>query len=550
MLAYLAPLLRDAVCALDPTFVGEVPFEQPKFAEHGDIATPVALGLAKTLKLPPRAIAEKIVAGLTLDPLFCTCSIAGPGFINFRFTSVFFTSELSRFLRLGDAVGRAPSTGIKANVEYVSANPTGLLHLGHGRQAALGDTIANLMEWAGYTVDREYYFNNAGRQMRQLADSIYARYCQSLGDDAALPEDGYVGEYVKQIAADFRKEHGDGMRGADKLIFQKFGEQWCFTKIQATLARMNVVHGVFFNEDTLYSDGLIDDVVAQLRAKDLAYDKDGATWFKLTEFGLEDRVIIKSTGEPTYRLPDIAYHREKMRRGYDLIVDIFGTDHQVTIPDVLAGLRALGYDSDKVKVFIHGWVNLVENGQIVKMSKRTGTAYMLDDLLDEFGTDVVRFFLVMRGAGAPLDFDLDLARDQSEKNPVFYLQYGHARINSILRLAEQEGVAMPALDSVDVTMLTSAPEQNLIKILLRFPEEVRTAALHFEAHALCEYLKLVAGEFHRFYHECRVLGVEENISRARLALCIATVRVLKNGLTILGISAPERMDKAVAENAE
>lgn len=545
MYTYLSPLVTAAVRIIDPEYSGEVLFEQPKFADHGDIATPVALGLAKALKLPPRKIAEQIVAALTLDPAMCTCAIAGPGFINFRFTSQFFTSQIAEFLRKGETVGKAAPTGIKANIEFVSANPTGLLHLGHGRQAALGDTIANLMEWAGYSVDREYYFNNAGRQMRQLAESIYVRYLQELGESIEMPEDGYNGTYVAQIARDLRTQQGDGLRDADKLVFQKFGEQWCFDRIVKTLDRMHVKHDIFFNEDTLYADGKIDEVVKALRDKDLAYDKDGAVWFKLTAFGLEDRVIVKSTGEPTYRLPDIAYHREKLRRGYDIVVDIFGTDHQVTIPDVLAGIRALGYDSDKVKVFIHGWVNLVENGTIVKMSKRTGTAYMLDDLLDEFGPDVVRFFLVMRSASGPLDFDLDLARDQSEKNPVFYLQYGHARISSILRLAAQEGVKLPDVNTVDTTSLTSAPEQNLIKILLRFPDEVRISAKQFEAHRICEYLKDVSAEFHRFYHECRVLGVEEHVTQARLALCIATVRVLKNGLTLLGISAPERMEKGV-----
>jgi arginyl-tRNA synthetase len=544
MREYLAPLVLSAVRAMDPSFEGAVVFEAPRMEEHGDLATPVALGLAKSLKQQPRKIAEAIVATIELDPLYCSCSIAGPGFINFRFTASFFTASLRELLRAGEDIGRHADNGVNANVEYVSANPTGLLHLGHGRQAAIGDTAANLLQWSGYHVDREYYFNNAGRQMRQLAESIFVRYRQALGDDVAMPEDGYNGEYVKEIGAEIVAMHGAGLRDTeDRAYFQKYGEQWCFARIKATLERMHVHHDVYFNEDTLYADGKIDDVIAEFRRQGIAYDKDGAVFMKLSDFGLEDRVIVKSTGEPTYRLPDIAYHREKFRRGYDLIVDIFGSDHQVTIPDVLAGVRALGFDSGKVKVFIHGWVNLIENGESVKMSKRTGKAYLLDDLIDEFGADVVRFFLVMRSASAPLDFDLDLARDHSEKNPVFYLQYGYARIAGLLRVAEREGVQIPDPSTIDVALLAAPEEQRLIRTLLQFPGTVKHAALAYEPHVIPEYLKGVASDFHKFYHDHRVIGVDAPLMLARLALCICTLRVLRNGLKILGISAPERMEK-------
>ncbi|HZV11692.1 MAG TPA: arginine--tRNA ligase, partial [Candidatus Kapabacteria bacterium] len=420
MREYLEPIVAAAVRRVHPEFSGTVPFEQPKMEAHGDIATPVAMNLAKQRKQPPRKIAEEIVKNILLDPALCSCEIAGAGFINFRFTPKFFVKKFAEFLQTGENIGKRQKTNRTVNIEFVSANPTGLLHLGHARQAALGDTVANLLDWDGWDVTREYYFNNAGRQMRQLAESIYARYRQALGDDYAMPEDGYQGEYIKEIAEEIKKEKGAALRETeDKIFFQKYGEKWCFSKITASLDRMGVKHDIFFNEDTLYTDGKIEEVINELRAKGLAYDKEGAVWFKLSDFDLEDRVIVKSTGEPTYRLPDIAYHREKLRRGYDLVLDIFGSDHQVTIPDVLAGVRALGYDSSKVKVLIHGWVNLIENGEMVKMSKRTGKSYTLDDLLDEFGSDVVRFFLIMRSASSPLDFDLNLARDQSEKNPVF-----------------------------------------------------------------------------------------------------------------------------------
>jgi arginyl-tRNA synthetase len=541
---YLEPILAAAVRQAHSEFSGKVPFEQPKMEAHGDIATPVAMNLAKQLKQPPRKIAEGIVKNIALDPELCSCEIAGAGFINFRFTPKFFVQKLAEFLQAGENIGKRQKTNRKVNIEFVSANPTGLLHLGHARQAALGDTVANLLDWDGWDVTREYYFNNAGRQMRQLAESIYARYRQTLGDDYPMPEDGYQGEYIKEIAEEIKKEKGATLRDTeDKLFFQKYGEKWCFTRITTSLDNMGVKHDIFFNEDTLYTDGKIEEVIKELRDKGLAYDKEGAVWFKLSDFGLEDRVIVKSTGEPTYRLPDIAYHREKLRRGYDMVLDIFGSDHQVTIPDVLAGVRALGYDSDKVKVLIHGWVNLIENGEMVKMSKRTGKSYTLDDLLEEFGADVVRFFLIMRTASSPLDFDLNLARDQSEKNPVYYLQYGHARIASILRFAEQEGIDPKKHDKADLTLLSSEEEQKLIKILLAFPEEVEKSAEYYEPHRLCEYLKNVAGEYHKFYHDHRVVGVDQPLMYARLALCIATLRVLKNGLTILGISAPDRMSK-------
>ncbi|MGA2296859.1 MAG: arginine--tRNA ligase, partial [FCB group bacterium] len=416
--------------------------------------------------------------------------------------------------------------------------------LGHGRNACIGDTIANLMEWNAYDVTREYYFNNAGNQMNILAKSIYARYMQLLGkEDFPFPEDGYHGDYVKEIANSIIEHFKDNFHSGtedDLIQIRKIGENWCFDKIKNTLVRMGIHQDVYYNEDSLYTDGKIAKLIQDFKDKELAYEKEGALWLALTKLGLsDDRVIVKSSGEPTYRLPDIAYHREKFERGFDLLIDIFGSDHIATVPDVLAGVKALGYDSDKVKVLIHQFVTLTENGIQIKMSKRTGKNYTLDDLLDEVGKDVVRFFLLMRGISTHLEFDLALAREQSEKNPVFYLQYAHARICSIFDNAKEKGIIQN--HDVDFTLLNQKSEISLIKALINFPNIVEFAAVRYEPQILADYLRELAASFHIFYHECRIIGVEEKLMQARLKLAEVTRIAVKNGLTILGISAPERM---------
>ncbi|MFA7627555.1 MAG: arginine--tRNA ligase, partial [Candidatus Kapaibacterium sp.] len=505
--------------------------EVPKNPKHGDISVNVAMQLARPLDKSPVEIAQKILSNFEHNvDIIEKVAIAGPGFINLTFNPHFVSSCLKNILDDSENFGRQDiGKGKRVNVEYVSANPTGLLHLGHGRNAVIGDTVANLYEWLGYEVTREYYFNNAGNQMNNLAKSIYARYRQMNDPEFPFPEDGYHGDYIKIIAEDIFKKYPSNIPGSDAEVLEicrKSGEEWCFNKIINTLNRMKINQDVFFNEDSLYSDGLIDDVINEFKNLGLAYEKDGAWWLKFTELGLEsDRVIVKSSGEPTYRLPDIAYHREKFRRGYDLLIDVFGADHIATVPDVLAGVKALGYDPDAVKVLIHQFVSLTENGQQVKMSKRTGKSYTLDDLLEEVGEDVVRFFLLMRGIGTHLEFDLSLAREQSDKNPVFYLQYAHARICSLLDKApELQGI------ETELTLLTANEELTLIKKLLLFPESIKVAANKFEPQILAEYLRDTASLFHVFYHNCRIIGVDERLGAARLLLAKAAGMVIESGL--------------------
>ncbi|MEX0602976.1 MAG: arginine--tRNA ligase, partial [Bacteroidota bacterium] len=420
MKQYLHDCVGEALLSLGFTGSVEVSFERPKIEAHGDCTTNVAMVLAKTAGKNPRALAQEIVKALNTDPsLVAAVEIAGPGFINFRMTPGFYTRGLAVILGEGERFGRSASGGgKKTQVEFVSANPTGPLSVGHGRQAAIGDTIANLLEWTGHEVTREYYYNNAGRQMRMLAESTFGRYRQLFDPSAPFPEDGYQGEYIRDIASALKSRHADSlltMEEASALaVCKDAAEQNLFEAIKQVLKRIGVEFDVFFNEDSLYTGGAIDEVVAAFREKGLAYDKEGAVWLKATELGLDqDRVIVKSTGEPTYRLPDIAYHREKFRRGFDLIVDIFGADHIATIPDVLAGVRALGYDTDRVKVVIHQFVTLMRDGQQVKMSKRSANFVTLDELMDEVGPDVVRFFFLMRANSSHLEFDLNLAKEQS-----------------------------------------------------------------------------------------------------------------------------------------
>ncbi|GBD07142.1 Arginine--tRNA ligase [bacterium HR21] len=543
---YLEVPLRRALDAIGaPEVTPE--FEVPRVPEHGDIATPVALHLARPLRRPPRQIAEELVRHLELSPEDVRAEIAGPGFINFHFTADFFTRLLRRIADLGDAFGRLSlGAGKRANVEYVSANPTGPLHLGHGRNAALGDTIATLLEWLGYEVTREYYFNNAGTQMALLGQSVYARYRQLLGDASyPFPENGYHGDYIWEIARQILQQYGDSLREETPealALCRREAEAWCFARIRHTLERMGIRHDLYFNEDSLYRDGKVQAVLNALRERGLLYERDGALWIALSRFGRQDRVLVKSTGEGTYRLPDIAYHRDKLERGYDLIVDVLGADHITTIEDVITAVGALGYDTSRIKVVLHQFVTLTEGGQQVKMSKRSGKSYTLDELLDELGPDVVRFFFLMRAPSTHLEFELELARQQTEANPVFYLQYAHARICSIFRHAERQGIVPK--ESAEVSCLTLPPEQALIKLLVRFPERIRKAAQLYEPQLLVEYLREVAQAFHTFYHECRIVGAETPAQmHARFVLARVTQRVLRNGLRILGVSAPERMER-------
>ncbi len=543
MKQYLAESIRQALHAagIENQFQ-EISLEKPKQTEHGDLSTNIAMLLAKSEKKNPREIANAIVKNLPLDErMIESVELAGPGFINFRFARQYLYDMLANILTLGESYGRADEhAGKSVNVEWVSANPTGPLHAGHGRQVCLGETLCCLLEWTGWNVTREYYFNNAGSQMNNLALSVRARYWEVLGQSFSQEDIQYVGDYIKEIAQEILSEFGNEKHDADLEFFRKRGEEWCFNRIKQTLDRLHVHHDVYFNEDSLYKEGKIDVVLKELRSRGLAYESEGAIWLKTTAFGTDkDRVIVKSTGEPTYRLPDIAYHCDKIRRGYDRIIDIFGADHIATIPDVINGVKAIGLPADHIDVVIHQMVSFVNEGEAVKMSKRSGNVYYLEDLIDDVGADAVRYFFVMRSANAHLEFDLSLAQEKSEKNPVYYLQYAHARIASILRFAEEEGASSE--DAHQLELLTHDSEITLIKTVLDFPETVSFCARTYETQHLCTYLHSVATAFHKFYHDCRVVTDEVKLTTARLFLCHAARQVLANGLAILGITAPERM---------
>jgi arginyl-tRNA synthetase len=541
---YLKAKIEGALSKIGVINGTQLNLEKPKIEQFGDFATNIAMLIAKKVGKNPREIAKDIVANLEIEPEFVEkVEIAGPGFINFKLSPSFYIKRIEEILKQGENFGKLKlGEGKKANVEFVSANPTGPLTVGHGRNAVLGDTIANILEWVGYDVTREYYFNNAGRQMKILADSVRLRYLELLGEKIDYPEDYYQGDYIKDIAKMLIDEYGDKLKdGADLKIFKEKAEKVIFDDIKKTLKRLGIEFDVYYNEDWLY-EKKIWEVVEELEKKGYVYEEDGAKWFKLTALGGgQDKVLVKSTGEPTYRLPDIAYHIEKFKRGFDLIVDVFGADHIAEYPDVLKALEVLGYDVSKVKVLIYQFVTIVKDGEVVKMSTRKANYITLDELIDEVGADVVRFFFLNRSRDAHLNFDLNLAKKQSEENPVYYLQYAHARIASILRYASEMGVEIGDIEKVDLNLLKEEEEIKLAKLLSEFPDAIESAYYSFEPLKLINYLNEVAEAFHHFYHKHRVVGSDPGLTKARLALCLATKIVLANGFKILGISAPERM---------
>ncbi len=515
--------------------------EPPKNLSFGDFSCNVALILAKEVKKNPIQLAQTINDNLVLNPKWISSTnVTPPGFINFFVSLEFYQSFLSTILSQGNNFGKSSfEISNTANVEFVSANPTGPLTVGHGRQAVLGDTIANILEWHEYDVTREYYYNDAGRQMRMLSDSVSARYFQEIDPAVEFPEEGYKGEYIQEIAKNILHSHGKNLK-ADNPVFRKEAEESIFQNIKQTLLSLGIQHDSFVNEKSFYESGAIEKTLEDLNTLNLIYEKDGATWFKATDCGkTQDRVYIKNTGEPTYRLPDTAYHRNKFERNYNLIIDIFGADHVDTFPDVLAALEALDYDLSYMKVCIHQFVTLIRSGEKVKMSTRKAEFITLQELIDQLGLDVVRYFFIMRSMNSHLNFDLDLATDQSEKNPVFYLQYAHARICNVLRYAEKSGYVLK--DTFDAKLLDNPSEIGLIKSLHQFPEMMLNVLESLEPQTIATYLQSLAGKYHKFYADCRVVSEDKALTNSRLNLICSVKLVLANGLKILGISAPERM---------
>ena len=505
----------------------------------GDYSSNIALKLAKILKKAPIEIAENIAIHPNASENVFTLSASQPGFVNFHISNDYYLKILKQIINESENFGKKKKLNKSANVEFVSSNPTGPLTVGHGRQAILGDMVSNILTWNGYDVTREYYYNDAGKQMRVLAESCYAKYAKQVGRDVEMPENGYVGTYLDEIAEKIVNEHGKDLE-SDNPIFRDFTEKEIFANIENTLENLGIKFDVFTKEGTFYKNGAIDNVLKILKEKNLSYEKDGAVWFKTSSLNKEeDKVLVKSSGEPTYRLPDIAYHADKVDRGFDLIVDIFGADHIDTYPDVILGLKCMDKKTEHIKVVIHQFVTIKKGGEIVKMSTRKANFITLDELKDELSSDIIRYFFIMRGANSHLDFDLDLAKDESEKNPVYYLQYANARISNLLKRYDKE---ISTDSKIDYSLLKEKDEIALVKLLSEFPVKMEDVLHSLEPRKIATYLEEVAAAYHKFYGNHKVINPQNtHLSSARKKLCEATKIILTNGLSILGISAPERM---------
>ncbi len=558
--------IRDALTAAIEALgqsADEIRLERPRDPTHGDLSTNVAMMLAGRLRRSPRQVAEEIAAGLDLTAAGVeSVEVAGPGFLNFRLSSGAVASVLDDILREDEEFGRsATGEGRPVMVEFVSANPTGPLHLGHGRQAALGDAVASLLEWTGWQVHREYYYNDAGRQMDLLALSVRARYRQYLGHHEALPQDGYRGGYVSEVAQELAAQVGDRYLEDDSTealdAIRHFAVDVLRAEQDRDLSDFRVHFDEYFLESTLYEDGLVDETVQQLRATGLVYEKDGATWLRTTEFGdQKDRVMIRGSGQPTYFLPDVAYHKNKWDRGFQRVINVQGSDHHGTVARVRSGLRALGLPEGFPEYVLHQMVRVERDGQEVKFSKRAGSGVTMRELYEEVGVDVARYFFQMRKPDAQLLFDLDMALDQSDKNPVYKVQYAHARMCSIFAKASVEAESLDA-GPLDVAVLGAELERDLLKRLGEFPSTVERAATGASPHVLCDYLEQTAGAANAWYHsgnptrspELAVLVDDPDLRTARLCLARAVQIVLRNGLTVLGITAPQRMVRSAPETA-
>ncbi len=522
--------------------LNDVVIEIPKDKSHGDYSTNLAMQLTRTLKRNPRMIADELLNALDYESAAIeNCEIAGPGFLNFKIKNTSLAQVITKVLTEGDAYGHNDSGNHeKVNVEYVSANPTGDLHLGHARGAAWGDSITRLMKASGYDVTREYYVNDAGNQIINLGKSLQARYREYLGLPFVLPEDGYHGPDVKNIAIELAKEYKEkyAEETAENLkFFKEKGIEFELAKIKRDLDYFRVHFDVWSSEQKIRDDGKVEIALDVLAEKGLTYESEGALWFKTTEFGDDkDRVLRKTDGSYTYLVPDIAYHKDKLDRGFDLLVDLLGADHHGYIPRLKASIQALGNNPDKLQVDIIQMVRLVENGEEVKMSKRLGNAVTIRELCDEVGVDAVRYFFVQRAVDTHFDFDLALARKQSNDNPVYYAQYAHARICSILRQAPD------FKEATNYELLTHEKEISLMKYINEFTNVVSDAARTRAPHKVCNYIQKLAQHFHSFYNACKVIDPEnEELSAQRLALLKATRITLKNALYLIGVDAIEKM---------
>ena len=513
-----------------------------KNEEFGDLSTNIAMLLTKPINKKPIDIADEIKFNLlkNINDNIDSITVTAPGFINFKIKYDFYQNKIKQVISDGHNFGKPNQKNVKtANIEFVSANPTGPLTVGHGRNAVIGDSVSNILEWHGYKVTREYYYNNAGKQMRMLHKSVSSRYFELINKPSPFPENGYQGEYIIDIAKIILDKYGDKLEKEDSKFLLE-AEKNIFKQIENSLLRLGIKFDVYSNEKSFYDSGAIKKLLKELKQKDLIYEKDGATWFRATSLnGKQDKVYIKSSGEPTYRLPDTAYHRDKIQRGFDLIVDVFGADHTDTYPDILSALKSLDLNTNHIKILIYQFVTLIKNKKKVKMSTRKADFITLDDLIDELGIDIVRYFFIMRSMNSHLDFDLDLAKDQSDNNPVYYLQYAHARICNVIMHGLNQGFTLS--NEFNASLLNHNNELKLMKQISNFPEIMSTALDTLEPQSIANYLQSLASQFHKFYGNCKIITDDKKLSQSRLGLAQSVKIILSSGLSILGISAPEKM---------
>jgi arginyl-tRNA synthetase len=539
----LAGAVREAVYKTYGVELDGIHVERPNDSAHGDFATNVALANARVLRRNPREVAENLVEALDA-PFVREAEVAGPGFVNFRVSVEALWDEVGALLREGDLYGTREPSGDPVLLEFVSVNPTGPMHVGHGRQAAYGDSLARIMETAGRNVSREYYFNDGGNQIRLFGESVAVRYARHYGETWPVSgsETAYMGDYTEEIAEDIAREHDRRLLDVDRNEalgeITAFATRWCMDDIRRTLARVRVRFDSFFNEKSLYESGAVEEIVRELVGGDHVYESEGALWLATSKFGDDkDRVLVKSDGSYTYMAPDLAYHRDKWDRGFRTAVDVLGADHAGYPPRIRAGLVALGLPREFLDVELVRLVKLVREGEQVKFSKRAGNIVSFDELLDEVGEDVARYFYVRSSHKTEMNFDLDLAIKHSDENPVFYVQYAHARISSIFGRAATSPEALGEVPAGDL-----APEERLLVLeLLDFPRVMQNAASRREVHPVPTYLETLATRFHQFYTVHRVLVEDADTRARRLALCAATKTVLRSGLELLGVNAPEKM---------
>lgn len=539
--------IKDAQQSGDlPEFdLPEILVERPRDPTHGSFATAVALQTARLARMAPIKIAEAVAAHLTQPEYLSEVTISPPGFINFIVATDWLQEEVNRILESGFAYGNFDlGAGKKAQVECVSANPTGPITLGRTRGGVMGDTLARVLKAAGYDVTLEYYYNDAGRQITLLGEAVQIRYRQLLGEPVELGDEHYQGDYIIDIAAELKEKQGAALLEEPVEYFADFAKERIAQQQKESLKRINIVFDSYFREHSLYETGRVWEALEILQEKGYIYEKEGAQWFKTTEFGDDqDRVVVKASGEPTYRMPDIAYHWDKAKRGFNVVVDIFGPDHHATAPQVLMGVRALGYETDFVVTLLHQIVSLIRHGEKVKMSTRQGVFVTLDELVDEVGADPIRYFFNSRSGNSQIDFDLDLAVEHSDKNPVYYIQNAHVRCAGILRKWAAAGYAENADDAADLSLLTHENELSFLRKAMELSETLEKISTTFEPHTITFYAYDLAALFHPTYESCRVLqdDVPEPLRLARLRFYRAAKQLFARVLDLMGMSAPEVM---------